>query len=159
MPLERLPQSLRDLFEQLDRPAMCPLPAQRYEFAVWKRAKINIDYYMVVDGHSYSAPVALVRQRVDVRLTEHTLEVLHNGERVAVHARSLVKGAYSTCPDHRSQSHRGHADGQRHPQEHYRDRLGIVRLAGRVGTERMERPPPRGRCTTGGSATAASSAS
>ena len=36
-PFKKLPGSRRALFEQLDRPALRPLPAQPYVFAEWKR--------------------------------------------------------------------------------------------------------------------------
>ena len=34
----------RSLFEQLDRPALRPLPTERYVFAQWKKVRVNIDY-------------------------------------------------------------------------------------------------------------------
>ena len=40
----KLPGSRRSLFEQLDRPALRPLPAGRYVFAQWKKVRVNIDY-------------------------------------------------------------------------------------------------------------------
>ena len=39
-----LPGSRRSMYEQLDRPALRPLPAERYVFAEWKKARVNIDY-------------------------------------------------------------------------------------------------------------------
>ena len=40
----KLPGSRRSLFEQLDRPALRPLPTERYVFAQWKKVRVNIDY-------------------------------------------------------------------------------------------------------------------
>ena len=37
--------SRRALFEQLDGPALQPLPAQPYEYAEWKRCRVNLDYH------------------------------------------------------------------------------------------------------------------
>jgi hypothetical protein len=42
-PFKKLPGSRQSLFEPLDRPALQPLPAQPYEYAEWKRARVNID--------------------------------------------------------------------------------------------------------------------
>jgi len=39
-PFNKLPGSRLSLFEELERPALRPLPAQRYEFALWKQAKV-----------------------------------------------------------------------------------------------------------------------
>jgi hypothetical protein len=36
------PVTIRELFEQIDRPALRPLPAQPYEFAEWKKVRANI---------------------------------------------------------------------------------------------------------------------
>ena len=40
------PTSRRELFEELERPALKPLPAQRYELAEWKKVTVNIDYHV-----------------------------------------------------------------------------------------------------------------
>src|SRR5437667_7760463 len=46
--------SRRTLFEQLDRPALKPLPATRYQHALWKFVRPNLDYHVELDGHYYS---------------------------------------------------------------------------------------------------------
>ena len=74
-PFRKLPGSRRSLFEQLDRPALRPLPAERYVFAQWKKARVNIDYHVEVDRHYYSVPHALVGRQLDVRLTATTVGV------------------------------------------------------------------------------------
>jgi hypothetical protein len=33
----------------LDRPALRPLPPERYEFATWRQAKVNIDYHLLTE--------------------------------------------------------------------------------------------------------------
>ena len=58
------PGSRASLFEELDRPALRPLPATPYEYATWKKAKVNIDYHVEVERHCYSVPYALVGERV-----------------------------------------------------------------------------------------------
>jgi DNA (cytosine-5)-methyltransferase 1 len=35
---------MKQQFEVMERPALGPLPTRRYEFASWKRAKVNVDY-------------------------------------------------------------------------------------------------------------------
>ena len=44
----------RQLFEQLDRPALKPLPAVRFVYGEWKTATVNVDYHVEVEGHYYS---------------------------------------------------------------------------------------------------------
>ncbi len=50
-PFQKLPGSRATLFAELDQPALQPLPATRYELALWRKAKANIDYHVQVDWH------------------------------------------------------------------------------------------------------------
>ena len=153
-----------ELFEQLDRPALQALPAQRYEFAEWRKAKVNIDYHVQADNHFYSVPYFLVHEDVDVRMTARTVEILHKGSRVAVHAHSFVRGQATTTPEHRPKSHQKHLEWtpsrlihwagtvgpncaaaveqilntQLHPEMGYRSCLGIMRLSRSYQKPRME---------------------
>ena len=45
-------QSRRQIFDRFDRPVLQALPTDRYVYAAWSKARVNIDYHMDVDGHS-----------------------------------------------------------------------------------------------------------
>jgi transposase len=164
-PFKKMPGSRRSLFEEIERPVMRPLPAQRYEFAAWRVGlKVNIDYHVEADGHYYSVPYQLVGQRVEVRLTASVVEVFHSARRVASHKRSYVRGRHTTDSAHMPEAHRRHAQwtpsrivawaertgpataalaeailaARPHPEQGYRSCLGIIRLADRYDTERVE---------------------
>ena len=163
-PFRKREGSRATLFAQLDRPALKPLPAARYQYGEWEIAGVNIDYHIEVERHYYSVPYALVHQKVDVHLTGETLEVLHRGVRVASHVRSYVPGKATTLTEHMPKSHQkyvgrtpsrliedaqltGPSTGQlveailaakRHPEMGYRSCLGILRLAKTYPAERME---------------------
>jgi transposase len=163
-PFKRLPGCRRSQFEALDAPALSPLPSQPYEYAEWKRARVNIDYHIEVDRHFYSVPHPLVRREVEVRLTPSTVEVFHSGRRVASHARSPRHGAHSTTPDHMPKAHRAHLEWspsrflrwaasigkhthlivehtfatKPHPEMGYRSCLGLLNLTKQYGTVRVE---------------------
>ena len=68
-PMKKLGVSRRVFYEQLDRPALRPLPAARYSLAHWKLRGVNIDYHVEVERHAYSVPYQLVREQVEVRYT------------------------------------------------------------------------------------------
>ena len=102
---QKLPGSRRSLFETLDRPALKPLPAQPYEFAEWKKARVNIDYHVEVDGHYYSVPYQLVDQQVELRAHGTIVEILLKGRRVASHRRSARRGHHTTEPAHMPKAH------------------------------------------------------
>jgi len=163
-PFQKLPGSRRTLFEEVDRPALRALPPVPYEYAEWRRARVNIDYHVSVERHLYSVPYTLVRAEVDVRLTASMVEVLHAGRRVAVHVRRSGKGGFTTDPAHRPKSHQaqlewtpsrlirwGEETGaatarvvqtvlerQPHPEQGYRSCLGLLSLSRRYTRERLE---------------------
>jgi len=163
-PFKRLDGCRRDWFERLDRPALRALPVHPYEVATFKRCKVSIDYHVEVNGSFYSVPSALARQNVDVRLTAHTLEVLHGNRRVASHLLLGRRGAYSTQREHMPAAHQAHREwtpqrlldwGARigpytrqlidhqlthkpHPEMGYRACLGLLSLARRYGNARLE---------------------
>ena len=67
--MKKLGISRRALYEQLDRPALQPLPATRYVLAYWKHCRANMDYHIVVERHDYSVPFQLLREQVEVRFS------------------------------------------------------------------------------------------
>ncbi len=164
-PFQKLEGTRRSWFELLDRPVIRALPTQAFEYAEFKYARVSrIDYHVEFDGHYYSVPHALVGQEVELRVTRTTLEVLFRHRRIASHARSSQRGAHTTAPDHMPVSHRAHREWtpQRlinwaasvggatksvvihifetkpHPEQGYRACLGMLALARKYGTERLE---------------------
>lgn len=106
-PFQKLEGCRRSAFESIDRPAMRPLPAQRFERGEWKKAKVNVDYHVAFDHRFYSAPCTLIGEAVELRATRGTVEVFHTNLRVASHARSYgPKGTYVTCREHMPKRHR-----------------------------------------------------
>lgn len=163
-PFQKMEGSRLSLYEELEKLVLLPLPEQRYQFSTWSTAKVNIDYHIQVDKHFYSVPHRLVHQRVDVRLTDRTVEIFLRKERVAVHRRSFVKGRYTTDPAHMPEAHQKHLEwtperliswgkkigdhcseavkaiieSKPHPEQGYRACLGIMRLSRDYGSQRVE---------------------
>jgi len=63
-------------------------------------ATVNIDYHVEVERHYYSVPFRLLREKLDLRLTAHTVEAFFKGERVLAHVRSYVPYAHTTLKEH-----------------------------------------------------------
>ena len=103
---QKLPGYWRELFGSLDRPAMRPLPPRPYEYAEWKKVRVNVDYHVEVDRHYYSVPYQLIGKQLDARITANTVELLHKGRRVASHPRSWRRTSHTTVPEHMPESHR-----------------------------------------------------
>ncbi len=95
-PMRVYKRSRRELFEELDRPSLRPLPDVPYEFAQWKKVRVNLDYHVELGGHYYSVPSRLVHQAVELRFTQTCVEALHDGKRIAIHQRSFERGRFTT---------------------------------------------------------------
>ena len=152
------------LFAELDRPALQPLPAERYILAHWKTVRASIDYHVEVDQHYYSVPYQLAGQSLEARFTAATVEIFHGGKRVASHARSSGRYRHTTVSEHMPKSHQAHlewtpsrlirwAEGigaataevvrrvlesKPHPEMGYRACLGILRLEKTYSRARLE---------------------
>ncbi len=163
-PFRKLPGCRRSRFEELDRPAMLPLPEQPYQFAELLKARVHIDYHVQVDHHFYSVPHRLVGEELIVRATATTIECLHKGNRVASHARSFLQGKHSTLPDHMPKAHREYAEWtpqriiawaaqtgpatagvveqilsrKAYPEHGFRSCMGVISLGKRFSRERLE---------------------
>jgi len=160
----KLDCSRKDLFERLDKPALKALPSERYEYAEWKKATVNIDYHIEVEGHYYSVPYQLIRQQVEARLTAGIVEILYKGKRVALHQRSSQKGTFTACDEHRPKAHQKYLEwtpsriiswaettgrcaaelvekvmtSRPHPEQGFRSCMGIISLGKKYGNERLE---------------------
>ena len=109
-PFRKLPGTRMSRFEELDRPAMLPLPETDYQYSQFKKVRVHIDYHIELEGHFYSVPHRLVREQLDARYTVTTVECLYKGNRVASHPKSSVQGGFTTTPEHMPTSHREFAE-------------------------------------------------
>jgi transposase len=163
-PFKKLPGNRAELFAEIDRPALRSLPKSRFQFAQWKKARVNIDYHIELERHYYSVPYRLIRQEVELRYSATTLEIFHCGQRVATHRRSHQAGQHTTEALHRPPAHRRYLEwtpsrlirwgekigpqtatvvarileSRRYPEQGYRSCLGLLRLARRFGEDRLE---------------------
>jgi transposase len=167
--------SRRQLFEELERAALQPLPATPYQFASWKPATVNIDYHIEFDTRFYSVPHRLAREHVEVRATATTVEIFYRGRRVTSHAREYGRRRFITRPEHMPASHRAHLEWtpskliawgrsvgppvgelverilntRPHPEHGYRACMGLKRLFKRYGPERLTAACQRALATGG----------
>src|SRR5215210_6260696 len=107
--MRHLGASRRALFEAIERPALLPLPAEPYAYAEWRRCRAGLDYHVEVHGHFYSVPHRLLREAIEARVTDRTVELFHRGTRVASHVRSPRQHRHTTLPEHMPSAHHRHA--------------------------------------------------
>jgi transposase len=165
-PFKKLEGCRRSIFEALERPALRPLPARRYEVGAWKLGVgVNLDHHIEYDHRFYSVPSELITQKVDVRASATVIEVWRDNRRVTSHERSDgPKGTAVTKEEHRPRAHRewgawpkerlvswAQTKGPRtgevaaailargpHAESGRRACLGLVRLGEQHGSDRLE---------------------
>ena len=93
--------SRRSLFLGEEKPLLAPLPATRFELSDWKTATVQFNYHISVDGMLYSVPYEYIKKKVDVKVTDTTIEIFYNHNRIASHRRLKGRtGQYSTVTEH-----------------------------------------------------------
>ena len=141
------------------------MPKTDYQIALWKKARVNLDYHVELDKHYYSVPFTLVHKAVEVRYTEKIVEVFYQGTRVASHLRSYLPHRHTTQTEHMPEAHQKMLEwtpsrflrwaekigpntktmidtilnGRQHPEQGYRSCLGLLRLEKTYGRKRLER--------------------
>ena len=104
-PFQKKEGSRAAAFEE-EKPFLLPLPAVPFELAMWKVATVQYSYHISVDKQNYSVPYEYIKQKVDVRLTSHTVEVFFEGNRIASHPRLYGRpNQYSTLEMHMPPDH------------------------------------------------------
>lgn len=157
--------SRTELFEKIEKQALKPLPLQPFQIQKHKRATVQRNGHISLseDKHYYSVPYRFIGQRVQIHYTADQVEIYANYERIAIHARCRKGYGYTTKKEHLASTHRyileWSADRyirwaqdigedtcrlieqifqtKPHPEQAYKSCEGILRLAKKVGNERL----------------------
>jgi transposase len=167
--MRRLKKSRRELFEEIERAALKPLPVRPFEYAEWTQPRVDLSYHVVHDDHFYSVHHSLIGEQLDLRATEVTVEIFRRGLRIESYGRSYAKGKYTTREHHMPRAHLDQAEwtperltdwaqktgpqtaallaaimaSKAHPQQGFKACLGVLRLGKRYPAERVERAAAR----------------
>lgn len=120
-----------DLFLEDEKPLLSPLPATRFELSDWKTATVQFNYHISVDGMLYSVPYEYIKKIVDVKVTDTTIEIFYNHNRIASHRRLKGRpGQYSTITEHMPEDHQKYlewnGDHFRKWADPFEDRFGML---------------------------------
>lgn len=153
------------LFLEEERPLLAPLPTTRFELADWKQATVQFNYHISVDKMLYSVPYEYIKKKVDVRVTEHTIEIFYNHNRIASHHQLNDRpGQYSTITEHMPKDHQQYLEwnsdrfrrwaeqigintytvvnamlsSKQVEQQTYRSCMGLLKLTDRYSSDRLE---------------------
>ncbi|MFU0948927.1 IS21 family transposase [Kluyvera ascorbata] len=91
-PFKQLPGNRRQAFEQLDQPALTPLPQQPYRYVAIKSVKVNIDYHVQFEQHHYSAPHQYVGETLELHAGDQLVQLYFRQQLVASHPRKHQPG-------------------------------------------------------------------
>lgn len=154
------------LFQDVEKAALKPLPAEPFEFKRYQKATVTFNYhvYLVEDKHWYSVPFRYHKKAVVLVYTGLNVEVYHETERIAMHHRNRRKWGYSTLPEHMPSHHRFIAEwtperitnwaGETgpetrnmvekilgmcgHPEQGFKMSMGVINLGKKYGAVRLE---------------------
>ena len=115
-----------DLFLEDEKPLLLPLPATRFELSDWKMATVQFNYHISVDGMLYSVPYEYIKKKVDVKVTDTTIEIFYNHNRIASHRRLKGRpGQYSTVTEHMPEDHLKYLEWNGDRFRKWAERIGI----------------------------------
>jgi transposase len=153
----------QSLFDELDKPALRPLPAYRYEYVEVHQAKVGPDYHVLYRRHAYSVPHVHVGERVSLEASARMVRIYLRGQLIAQHVRSQRESGFTTLAEHMPLAHQkqkwtpqrllgwGESIGpgtrqvvewqlnhRAHPEQAYRSCLGLLNLARHYTDSRLE---------------------
>ena len=106
-PFQKMELNREDLFKLTDKLHLQPLPQSQYEYSVWKDAKVQYNYHVEFDKFFYSVHYSHVGKYASLRVTDTTIEVFIEHERVAAHERNYHKfERYTTLREHMPEQHK-----------------------------------------------------
>jgi len=80
-------KSVRELFEEHERPALLPLPERPFALVEWKDAKVHPDCHVAIDRVLYSVPWQHVGKTLQARVSASLVELFEGDVLVKTHVR------------------------------------------------------------------------
>ncbi|MGA2091107.1 MAG: IS21 family transposase [Endomicrobiales bacterium] len=109
---QRMKTSRRELFNETEKAALKPLPAEKYEWKEFLSVKVQFNYHIWFspDKHYYSVPWGYRRKQVTIIYTSGRIEIYYRGLRIAMHSRDRKANDYTTIKEHMPPHHQFVAD-------------------------------------------------
>jgi transposase len=166
-PMQRLKVSRKQLFDQIEKAALLPLPVEKYVLRKCKRltAQLNYHVHLSEDRHYYSVPYRYRGKELVVFYTDAIVEIFYKNQRIACHPRKRLTPGYTTIKEHMPSHHQAMSDWNpqrllqwaqhlgkpvervieklladcQHPEQGYRACLGILHLAKKFDPQRLNK--------------------
>jgi transposase len=159
------PYTRKDLFTEVERRVLLPLPERGYELKQLSFATVMLNGHVLLgqDKHYYSVPYQFIRKKVKLLFSNSQVEVYYKYNRIAFHQRVKKPYSYTTISEHLASTHkfitewtpqkfinRAEAidesvkeyimrilDKKQHPEQAYKSCMGVLSLAKKVGEDRL----------------------
>jgi transposase len=106
--IRRFGKNREELFNELDKPFLQPLPANNYIYKEFKTLTVGVDYHIELEGSGYSVPFTYLGKKVEVTYSTTSIVIRYNGEIIAHHPKQSQPYHDSTLKEHMPQSHQYH---------------------------------------------------
>jgi len=103
--VQHLQKSRTELFKDVDKPYLNPLPANRYIYKQFKIARVNQDYHITLEKCNYSVPFKYIKNEVEVRYSTQSVYIYCKHKLIATHPRLRRVGESSTLHEHMPRDH------------------------------------------------------
>ena len=162
---QRMKISRWELFNETEKGALKPLPAEKYELRGFLNLKVQFNYHIAFspDTHYYSVPWQNKGKRVTVIYTATSVEIYHKNIRIAFHQRDRTVNGYATLKEHMPPQHQFYdgwspqrfinwgkeigsetqimiekiLESRKFPEQAYKVCLGILNLSKKHGNQRL----------------------
>jgi len=165
-PFQKRDTTRRQLFDEIEKSELLPLPVGRYELKRYQVSKVEFNYhvYLKEDKHYYSVPFQYTGIKVKTIYTSRVVEIFKDNVRIAIHQRDRRPYFYTTIKSHMPQDHqlvdgwdpqrliswaekKGGSvkefiqlmlDQREHPQQAFKACLGVLNLGKKYDDEAMQ---------------------
>lgn len=122
------PGSRESNFLALDKPALRPLPRDRFEYYETIPIKsVSNNYHVPCGGFYYSVPFSLYKKPVVMHVFAKKIEIFSvEGDRIAIHTRRYSGRRYITNESHMPSNHKAVREFNKYDGAHYRYRASSI---------------------------------
>ena len=165
-PFQKRDITRRQLFEEIEKSELRPLPVDRYELKRYQVSRVEFTYhvYLKEDKHYYSVPYTYAGKTAKAIYTGRVVEIYKDNVRIAIHQRDRKPYGYTTIKQHMPPDHQyvngwspdryikwaekmgGSVkefiqlmlDQREHPQQAFKACMGVLKLGKKYDNEAMQ---------------------
>ena len=165
-PFQKRDITRRQLFEEIEKSELRPLPVDRYELKRYQVSRVEFTYhvYLKEDKHYYSVPNQYSGKKVKTIYSSRVVEIYKDNVRIAIHQRDRKPYRYTTIKQHMPPDHQyvngwspdryikwaekmgGSVkefiqlmlDQREHPQQAFKACMGVLKLGKKYDNEAMQ---------------------